>query len=155
MAWAELHLMAGSGIYGIAKLAGADSPELIPAVILSCMTHPVLDDMNVDAVSVYHGFGKTKAVKIITSIFRAVFWGAFLGLAIWEPWVLVCAVPAWLICDWEWFVKWNVGIGIHNRSYKRPWAYMYPDWLKTQRGLIPIVIVLLLFFWMVIGGRYG
>ena len=140
--------MWGLGAYALTD-GHPTASILIPASILAMTMHLAFDDLNNGNERIYHGFGESKLIKRITSLLRVPIWLGLIWLFIHYPWVMVTALPAWLICDWEWLVKWNIGVGVHNKNEKRPWLYMWHDWMKTQWVLIPVFVALYVFLLMI------
>lgn len=139
MAWAEAHMLIGASLYFSGNLGAA--------VPLAIMSHWPLDDLNVGyKAKIYHGIGEKTWVKVLTSIARVPIWACLLWIFWHYPMAMACALPAWLIVDWEWILHLfgrKDGIGLHREP-----GYMWPKWLHTQWGLIPWFIAFGLFLWL-------
>lgn len=147
MAWAEAHMAVGAGVYALAHMANGGDPathQVAAAVVVSCLSHWPMDDLNVGEQMVYHGWGENIVTRALTTLFRVPVWAALIFLFYRYPESMVCALPAWLILDHEWFL--NIvgrhGYGLHQR--------MWFKWLKTQWGLIPWLVAFALIFLMIV-----
>lgn len=146
MAWGEVHVIAGTSIYALAYMRSGGKPSaatLVPAVILSGMTHWPLDAVNFGPATIYHGTGDGGWITASVIALRVIIWLTLIWFFTRHPRALFCALPAWLILDHEWFYNIQNGYGLH---YNRMW----PQWLTMEWGLIPWTVALGLFLWMMV-----
>lgn len=138
--WAEHHMVAGASLYGLAAVSGEPSTlALTSACLLAVASHPVLDGLNYTPPDmVYHGIGEDNTIKALSSLLRAPIWLVLFRLIWIHPLALVPILCAWLVFDleevtklWGWKGNW-----LHSR--------MWPKWLRSQWGLIPVLSVLIL-----------
>jgi len=129
-----------AGLSAIVSL-GASSPiGLVAAAALSFMLHWPLDDLNVGTIArLYHNVEESRFKWFIYS-FRVVCW---LGLVAWIAFAVeeklypsICIV-AGTILDLDHIIP-----GCKGRLHSRMW----PNWLHSEWGLIPIVLAMALIF---------
>lgn len=130
MAWAEMHVLVGIGIYAATD---GNVPLAAPLAIAS---HWPLDDLNVGRVArMYHGIGRGW-IGVLTTLLRLPLAGFILWVFWQEPMVMLVALPAWLLLDHEWALVpfGRHGYGLHQR--------MWPAWLHSEWGMIPKFVAL-------------
>lgn len=130
MAGAHVHMLMGA-VVGMAVQAGGETTAVVGGHALAAISHVWLDDLNVEEMRWYHGYGtgRLKAAYVSFTILAAL---ALVYILWHNPVLLTYAVIAtW--ADWEHPVRWLLK---RDEFWLHRYAIAWEGWRRPLPGIL-------------------